>query len=343
MKTGTVATLLLLSTARLLAQESVYSGGVTNVGTAAAPFLGIGVGARAIAMGGAFAAVADDASALYWNPAGLSLCRRPEITLNHSDWFLDIYHDYIGMVVPAGRHGFGAALTYLGVPDQAVRTIEQPEGTGDFYNAADLALALSYSFAFTDQFAMGFSAKYIHQRIYHCTAAAGAVDLGALYRPSAIKWLTLGVEIANFGTDLRLRGRDLTQKVDIDEQHNSSTQLPAALDTDAFSLPLTFRFGLAARVLHSRRNSLTAAVDFLHPSNNSESLNLGAEYLFLGAFALRGGYRSLFEQDHDLGGGLTLGAGLKLYAGGALFVLDYAWQSHGILENINRFSCGLRF
>ncbi len=324
-------------------QTAGYHGAVSNVGTTSASFLNIGVGARAVAMGGAFAALADDASALYWNPAGISRCEHTEIILNHSDWFLDIYHEFAGAVASAGRHGFGLGVTYLGMPDQVVRTIDQPEGTGDYYSASDLALALSYSYEFTDQFVMGFTAKYIHQQIYNSSASAGAVDLGALYNPSFFKRLTLGVQIANFGSDLRLRGRSLAQKIDVDENHYSSSQLPAQLDTDAFSLPLLFRFGLALKVFESKRNSFTTAIDLLHPANNSESLNAGAEYVFMGTYALRAGYGSLLEKDFQESSGLSMGAGLKIYAGGALMMLDYAYQSHGILENVNRLSCGIRF
>ena len=147
-----------------LGQQTPFNESVSNVGTTSAAFLNIGVGARALAMGGAFTAIADDATALYWNPAGIGRCKRAEVTFNHSDWLLDVYHEYIGAILPVGRHCFGGSVTYLGVPDQIVRTIEEPEGTGDFYNASDLALAVSYAFEFTDQFAMGFTGKYIRQK-----------------------------------------------------------------------------------------------------------------------------------------------------------------------------------
>jgi len=294
-------------------------------------------------MGGAFTAIANDATALYWNPAGISQCQRAEVTFNHINWFLDVYHEFVGAVVPTGRHSFGAAVTYLGVPDQEVRTIEEPEGNGNFYNASDLALAVSYAFQFTDQFAMGFTGKYVRQQIYNSVGAAGAIDLGAIYQPSNIKWLKLGMQIANFGSDIRLRGQDLAQKIDIDPKHNSNERLPASLDTDAFSLPLIFRFGMAATILDSKVNDLLTAVDLIHPSNNTESVNIGAEYVFHGAFALRAGYHSLLERDSETSGGLTLGAGLKLYTRGVLLILDYAYRDFGVLDSVSRISCGLRF
>jgi hypothetical protein len=325
------------------AQQTPYSSNVSNVGTSSAVFLNIGVGARAVSMGGAFTAVANDATALYWNPAGISQCRHPEVTFNHIDWILDIHHEYAGAVLPLDQHSFGIGFTYLGVPDQEVRTIDEPEGTGDFYNASDLALAFSYAFQFTDRFAMGFTAKYIHQQIYNCSGSAGAIDLGAIYQPSYISWLKIGMQIANFGTDIQLTGSDLDQKIDIDPEHNSNNRLPASLDTDAFSLPLIFRFGFAFNILNSKTNKLVTAVDLIHPSNNSESINFGAEYVFRDVIALRTGYQSLFERDYQNSGGLTLGVGLTLYVGDTLVIFDYAYRDFGFLENVSRFSMGLRF
>lgn len=325
------------------AQQTPFVGNVSNVGTSAAVFLNIGVGARAVSMGGAYTAVASDASALYWNPAGISQCRHPEVTFTHLNWLLDIYHDYAGAVLPMNQHTFGIGVTYLGMPDQKVRTIEDPEGNGDFYHASDMALAVTYAFRFTDRFAMGISAKYIRQQIYNCSGSAGAIDLGAFYTPSMIPWLKLGMQIANFGTDIRLDGSDLDQKIDIDPVHHSNTRLPAALETDAFSLPLIFRFGLAMDIIDTKKNKLLTAIDLVHPSNNTESLNIGMEYVFRDAFALRAGHQSVFERDYRTSGGLTLGTGLTFYSGEMLIILDYAYRDFGILDNVNRFSLGLRF
>jgi hypothetical protein len=326
-----------------LAQQTVFTEGVSNVGTTSAAFLNIGVGARAIAMGSAFTAVADDATALFWNPAGIGRCKRAEVTFNHSDWLLDVYHEYIGAILPAGRHCFGASVTYLGMPDQIVRTIEHPEGNGNFYNAADLAIAASYAFEFTDQFAMGFTGKYIRQQIYNTSASAIAIDFGAIYQPSSIKWLKLGMQISNFGSDLKLNGKDLSQKIDIDPKHHTNTRLPASLDTDAFSLPLIFRFGIATTLVKTKYHKFLTAIDMIHPSNNSESLNLGAEYVFLGGFSIRTGYESLFERDYDVTGGMTIGGGIKLYTLGMLVIFDYAYRDFGVLENVSRFSFGIKF
>ena len=327
----------------LRAQQTPFSSSVSNVGTTMGTFLNIGIGSRANAMGGAFTAVANDASALYWNPAGITQCEHPELTLNHIDWFLDIYHEFEGVVIPADQHSFGASLIYVGVPDQKVRTIEEPEGTGDYYNASDLMIGVSYAFRFTDQFAMGFTGKFIREAIYYCSGTAGAIDFGVLYHPSFLDWLSMGMQIANFGSTLQLSGRDIDRKIDDDPKHYSNNHLPASLNTQSYSLPLIFRFGLAVHSINTRDNRLVTAIDLIHPSDNTESMNLGTEYVFRDIISLRAGYHSLLEKDYEITGGLTLGFGLQIYIQNFVIVLDYAYRDFGILDKVDRFSCSFRF
>ena len=102
-------------------------------------------------------------------------------------------------------------------------------------------------------------------------------------------------------------------------------------------------FGLTVTPIQNKYNRLITAIDLIHPSNNSESLNVGVEYVFRGAVALRAGYHSLFERDYEISGGLTMGGGVKFYTAGMLLILDYAYRDFGILNMVNRVSCGLRF
>ncbi|MCK5738648.1 UPF0164 family protein, partial [bacterium] len=85
---------------------------ISKTGMSAASFLEIGVGARALGMGGAFVGIADDASALYWNPGGLPEIPRPEFIFMHSEWLADMDYDYLGLVLPLGGAGsFGLSLS----------------------------------------------------------------------------------------------------------------------------------------------------------------------------------------------------------------------------------------
>ncbi|HEX7070961.1 MAG TPA: PorV/PorQ family protein, partial [Rhodothermales bacterium] len=144
---------------------------VSKVGTTAAEFLQIGVGARATAVGGAFVAAVDDASALYWNPAGLSNVAGGEVLVTHSEWLADVNFDYLGVSLAAGDFGtYGVSITMLSVPEMLVRTEERQDGTGETFGATDLAVGLSAGRAITDRFAVGITAKFIQQRIWHSTA-----------------------------------------------------------------------------------------------------------------------------------------------------------------------------
>ena len=78
---------------------------VTKVGTTAAKFLSIPVGARALGMGGAFVGVANDASAMYWNPAGMARATQAEVQLNHAAWLADIDFNWGGVLLPVGDFG----------------------------------------------------------------------------------------------------------------------------------------------------------------------------------------------------------------------------------------------
>ncbi|MCI0495009.1 PorV/PorQ family protein, partial [candidate division KSB1 bacterium] len=181
---------------------------VTKVGTTAAQFLKIGVGARAIAMGGAFVAVANDVTGLYWNPAGIARMPRSEAILLHTGWLADINFDYAGIAINMGRFGtIGASITSVSMGDMKVRTELQPEGTGEFFAAGDIAGSLAYARNLTDKFSIGFNAKYVHQRIWHTASSGFAIDVGTLFT-TQFKDMKIGMSISNFGTNMKLSGRD---------------------------------------------------------------------------------------------------------------------------------------
>src|SRR5690606_23698815 len=122
-------------------------------GISTAQFLKIGVGGRASAMGDAFVAVANDASALYWNPAGLSQFTQNQVMFSHNKWVVDINHDFLGLVYHMdATNSFGIALTSLSMKDMPVTTEFAPTGTGEYFGFSDLSIAVTYSRRMTDQF-----------------------------------------------------------------------------------------------------------------------------------------------------------------------------------------------
>ncbi len=266
----------------LMVSLSMGQGGknITNVGTTSAPFLSIEVGARSIAMGGAFVAMSDDATGLYWNSAGTARLTHAEVSFHHTDWLANTSFDYAGLVIPlaAGKDALGLSFTSLSMDDMEVRTVFSPEGTGEKFSANDMAIGVSYARNLTDRFSIGFTGKYVFQKLWHMTASAFAIDIGTLFT-TQFNGMRIGMSICNFGGKMRLEGKDTQVNYDVDPaKFGNNDKILAHLDTDKWSLPLTFRVGVAMDVLKSDFNRLTLAVDALHPNDNTECLNLGTEY-----------------------------------------------------------------
>ena len=128
---------IILIVISLLLSSQLWAGGP---GTTSANFLKAGQGVRPIAMGESYTALGDDIDTLYWNPAGISRLSRGEILFEYTDWLVDIRLNYIGTVIPLGRFGsIGAFLTSLNMPRMKVRTMEYPDGTGEYFNSSDLS------------------------------------------------------------------------------------------------------------------------------------------------------------------------------------------------------------
>jgi len=344
---------LFLSMLALVTSDTLYAqksnGGATgsagaNVGTTtAAAFLEIGVGARAQAMGGAFAALAQDVTAMYWNPAGLAKITGLEASFTHINWLVDTNFDFAGIAVPIGKKAaLGVNVTVFGTGEQPVRVVGQEEGTGEFYSALDLAAGVTFALNLTDRFSFGVNAKYVQQRIWHSSAKGFGIDVGGLYE-TQIDGLQIGFSISNFGSDLSLSGRDLRNVLDPDILNEGVDNIPVSYETDSFTLPQLFRFGLSyQRPVLIERSTLTLAVDLLHPNNDEESINLGAEYLMVDTFALRAGYRSLFLSDRI--SGLSLGTGFIIPTRSDMTInIDYAYVDYGILKAVHNFSLSLQF
>jgi len=325
----------------LLSIACVFS--QSKVGSTAAPFLNIGIGPRAISMGGAFIATASDVSSLYWNPAGASRSNINEAMFSHSSWFADINYNWAGAMLKLGDAGtVGLNLTYLDYGDMEITTLAEQDGTGQLFSAHDMSIGLTYAYNLTDRFSLGGTVKYIQQKIWNTSASAFAMDLGVLFH-SDIYGLRIGATITNFGTPMKMDGKDLLVQHDIDpNNYGNNDQILATLQTGEFPLPLTFRIGLAMDVLNSEEHRVTFAADALHPNDNDESLNVGAEYMFNNLIAFRVGYKSLLLTNSEEG--LTAGVGLNYNFTSDFGVrVDYAYQDFGVLDYTQHFSIGIKF
>lgn len=337
--------LFLIWIAVLLAPVSIYSqvtGNVSKVGTVAAAFLEIEVGSRAVGMGGAYVAVVDDATAVFWNPAGLARIPKSQAVLVHNNWLVDTSFDFVAIALPISNGTFGVSITSLSTGEMEVRTVQLPEGTGERFSTNDLSAALSYAVNLTDRFAIGVNAKYISQRVWRMSAQGFAMDIGTLFKTN-LNGMTIGMSISNFGTSMKLQGNDTF--VNYDQAPNlsgSNDRIPAFKQTESYSLPLLLRVGVAMDLLNSGNNVLTVAINGAHPNDNTEYVNMGVEYAIGDVVALRMGYKNSFLKDSEEG--ITAGVGTKLVLnGGISFAIDYAYQDFGRLSNAQMFSIALEF
>lgn len=342
MTTKTLAFLVMVT----LCFSSVRAQGpkeVSKRGTTAAPFLSIAQGARALSLGGAFVAIADDPSAMYWNPAGIAELSGFNVLVDHTYWIADIKYDFIGATLNMGSlGGLGLNITASNIDDMKVTTVDQQDGTGEIFGVTDIAIGVTYALKLTEDFAIGFNPKFVYQKIWKMSANAFAIDLGVKYK-TPFEGFTLGMSISNFGTKMQMTGNNALILYDPDpEGSGNNGQIPANLATDEWELPLNFRVGLAYNVGFGDFGKATVAVDASHPSDNYESVNIGGEYVYDDFVYVRGGMKSLFLRDSEEG--FTVGLGVRqAMLGNVRFSVDYAYQDMSRLKNVQKVTFGIAF
>lgn len=318
----------------------------TKVGMAGLPFLKIGVG-RGTGMGEAFVAIADDASAAYWNPAGLALVSHRQVILNHIDWISDLSHEFAAAVIPSNLGSFAVSVTALSLGKFEETTVDEYQGTGQTFTGADISAGISYARMFTDKLCFGLTAKAISEKIWDVGTNGVAFDFGVHYN-TGWRNLRLGMVIANFGPDLRYSGSQLNFTYDPDwEWPWTREPIPATYLTETFPLPVLFRFGLAYDIFHTDFTALTAAVDLNHFNDVNEKVNFGLEYKSHG-FTLRGGYTLNTDVNYaaDVGWetGIAFGAGFRVKpSSGFALGLDYGYRNLGRLGMSHRLTLGVDF
>ncbi len=311
---------------------------VTKTGTTAAKFLSVGIGPRANAMGGAFSSVVNDASALYWNPAGTADLKQNEAMFTYTSLFKDF-----AFVIPTEDIGsFGLSVTALDYGEMDLTTEYYPEGTGEKFSASSYAFGLSYAKNITEWFAAGMTVKYITEGIFNSTADGFAFDVGTLFKTPfwGIKFATI---ISNYGSKMQMTGEDLLIRYDADPNREGNNEtVDAYYKTDEFELPLKLQIGISKDLEFFDGQRLTLAIDATNPNDNAESVNIGGELSFLdNLIFLRGGYKALFLEDNQEG--LTLGAGLNYVLGVFAFGFDYSYQEFEFLSYTHSFGVSFKF
>lgn len=291
----------------------------SNAGTSGAQFLKIGAGARAGAMADAFTAVADDAYAAYYNPAGLARLRGPQLAGAHTSYFEDITYDVLTFAYPFGpqdgRNALSLSVYHLGVGDIERRVGDSTDAVGTF-GAADDAYALSYARTLGSRLSLGLTGKYVSQTLDSYRASAFAADVGALYRTGSRpnRGVTLAATVRNLGQD--------TGYVDGHEDPMPTGVVVGAAYRHSPSMLFSFDAG------KHRDTKIYGAGAF--------------EYSHAFTPVLSGAFRTGFTSHRRDNGGLSgLSAGVGVTFNRATF--DFAWQPFGGLGDTFRYSLLVKF
>jgi hypothetical protein len=343
----------------------------TNIGTASGEFLMLGAGARGMALGGSFTALANDVEALYHNPAGLPLMETGlQGMATVMPYFADTDYFWLGLAFPfsGGEYAIGLSLANFGFGDQPVYTEVDPTNASDqTYGVSETVVGLSFAHAFIDRFTGGVTVKFIQDRLGGVNAQAFALDVGTNFHTEfAGRPIAFAVVIQNLGSQLEHAGSGLDVNVypespDPNYPTANLDPAPGRYRAQSFPLPTIFRVGLTYDVVSTAASRVTFGGEFNEPNNTDPSWGFAAEYEWLppeasiGA-ALRGSYSfqpdNSFSEQEDLAfasslpiedenlDGLALGGGLKYRFSNYEARLDYTYRHFGPLGSVNVFTLG---
>ena len=242
-------------------------------------FLKLGVGARPMGLGSAYVALADDATATYWNPAGLAAVRATEISAMHNEWIQDFRHEHVAVGTPLGRGTLGLSFSgFYG--SELERRDENGLLTGHFgFN--DIAMTAAYGRPISGGLDAGGAVRYVRSMIDDVDATSISFDLGGRYRLGS-SGFSLGAAVQNLGGE-------------------------ATYVEEGFPIPTTVRVGAAwSKPLASLKGRGTLTTEIRKARAEDARFHVGGEYAYHERIALRvGGKFGYDEEDLTFGIGLT--------------------------------------
>jgi len=330
---------------------------------ASAEFLLLGASARGAALGGAYAALATDISALYYNPAGIAQIDHSGAMVSTYNYVDNTRYTWAGLAIPVGggTRTFGFQIGSFGFSDQLVYTVDQPDGTGGTYGVAQTFAGASYAQNFSDRFSAGVTAKFVSDRLGDVKGSAFAFDFGTSFHVStAGRPVRVSFVIQNLGTTMKYNGAPLDVgvarppvpgQVDVPQEPQ-----PSEYKVKDFGLPVLFRVGLALDAVASQQARFTLLSEFSQPNNNKAGFEFGGEFALSdigkSGFFLAGRGSWTYQPANNIDAGTEagfatalsskesrqgvaagFGLGYKRSAFGMGF--DYAWRDLGPLGSTN--------
>jgi hypothetical protein len=325
--------ILILLVMALLTAFPLYGDGVKKIAQTGMKWVSIPIGAKGSALGNAFTAYAGDASALFWNPAGLGMLEGGSWFLSQTNWIAGIKISSGAVSYSTKRWGvFGASFSAVQWGEmhgtQRTSTSAGYKETGAF-SPTNWSVGIGYAFRVNQQFSMGAHVKYLYEKLgtalegtmdnptrYVGETGLFALDIGTLYY-TGFKDLRFGMSLQNFSEEKTYRA-------------------------ESFPLPLTFKFGIAMDMFQffqeGSTNKLTLSIDAIHPRDFTERLHFGGEYSYNNMLFLRGGYKTNYDEED-----WTLGAGLNFKVNGMTVGLNYSYVNFMHFDAVHTFSFEFTF
>jgi long-subunit fatty acid transport protein len=324
------ALLLALALGAPAEARAQFTLGEQRAGTSSATFLKIGVGARAVGLGESFVAVANDPSAVFWNPAGLASLQRQEILFSHVGWPGDVNYEHVAWALPV--HVLGGSLGFqLGSLTTTLDETSElrPFGTGHQFVYSDFVLGGAYARRWTDKLLVGAGLKFVREdlgsEVGGPTVSAVLMDIGSIYY-LGLGSVRIATSLSNFGPSLTPSGR------------YTSPYTGEVRSYDSFDPPTVFRYGFAFEPVENTAQRLTYSLEVNQPADNQQLFKSGFEWAWQNHVALRSGYNFSASEMK-----FSAGAGLYTTVGFTRATVDYAFTDGGALGSVHRLSMGLRF
>jgi len=272
-------------------------------------FLKLGIGGRAVGMGEAYVALANDATALHYNPAGIAYESKTDITIMHNEWIKDVRTEFLGVKVPMSHYALGVFVNTTNVSGIEIRQVPGPsEGT---FSAHDFAAGASFAYQINPSFSIGITGKFLYEKLLVDESLGGAVDVGIMYL-SPIEELRFGFTASNLGAMSKLR--------------EERTKLPSSI-----------RIGSVYLVtISSLSSTVTLGLDgFKVIADDNVHVHAGGEFDYNRTFAVRLGYQFGYESK-----GISAGVGIRYN----IFKLDYGFTPFSLdIGNTHTVSVGVEF
>lgn len=296
--------------------------GEDRAGTEGFQFAKVSIDARSAAMGNSNMADAVDGSSLYWNPALAAVLSSSNVMLSHTQYVADINLEYLSYIHRFGKFAIGASIQYMNSGDIVETTEFEPLGTGRTFSTDHISAGLTASHKITDLFSYGITFRYLTERYLDVSFQTGAIDFGFLYYVGDTG-LRFGVSLNNFGFEAApsgsLENETLNGRIEVEPQSE-------------LSLPTRFNIAAAYDLLEGETHGLLLTAQITNPSDNSEQLNVGAEYTFMQQFFVRTGYE-IGVQERQWP---SFGVGFELPYSGKKLKADYGYTLYERLGGIHR-------